>query len=104
MFGTVEGASPTAGAWITSSRTVDAAGRPIAGSIDNMLAEACHLTRNSDAGAWAGCAHRLGIHDVVTMHPADQFWTLQAWETAGFLALAATLTAAAFWWIHHRTP
>ena len=30
----------------------------------------------------------------------SHFWTLQAWETAGFLTLAATT----FWWIRHRTP
>ncbi|HMG43975.1 MAG TPA: ABC transporter permease subunit [Acidimicrobiales bacterium] len=104
MFGSVEGSASTAGAWITSGRTVDAAGNPVSGgSIDNMLAEACNLTRDSSDGAWDACAHHLGIHDVVTMHPASQFWTLQAWETAGFLALAATLAAATFWWIRHRT-
>jgi hypothetical protein len=104
MFGSVEGASSTPGAWIMSGRTVDAAGNTVVGdNVDKLLAEACNLTRYSSDGAWNDCAHRLGIHDIVTMHPASQFWTLQAWEAASFLTLATTLAAVSFWWIRHRT-
>jgi hypothetical protein len=67
-----------------------------------VLADACDLTRVSDPDDWARCADRIGLHDVVRMHPADQFWSLQAWETAGFLALAAVFTVATFWWLRHR--
>jgi hypothetical protein len=35
--------------------------------------------------------------------PGSRFWALQGWETAIFLALAAVLAAACFWWIRHRT-
>jgi hypothetical protein len=34
--------------------------------------------------------------------PADRYWTLQAVETAIFLALAGLLAAGTFWWLRER--
>src|SRR5262249_2308579 len=96
-----DGASATAGGWIVSSRTVDGAGHAVDG-IDRVLTEGCHLTRASTPDDVVRCAGRLGIHDVVRMHPAGQFWTLQAWESVSFLALAAALGLATFWYVRHR--
>jgi hypothetical protein len=34
--------------------------------------------------------------------PASHYWTLQAIESAIFLALAGLLAAASFWWLRRR--
>jgi ABC-type transport system involved in multi-copper enzyme maturation permease subunit len=92
------------GGWILSSHTVDAAGHVLdERQIDNLLVGACGLTRDSPREAWIECADRVGLHDVVKMHPASHFWPLQLWESAAFLALAASLVAASLWWVRHRT-
>jgi hypothetical protein len=99
-FGPREGVS----GWIVSSHTVDAAGRAIpGGQLDRLLADACSLGRDDPADAYAQCAHRLGIHDVASWHPASQFWSLQLAESAVFLVLAAVLAVACAWWLRHRT-
>jgi hypothetical protein len=104
LFGQRDGLSAGAGGWIMSTRTVDAAGHALSSAqIDRMLVDACHLTRDSSRAEWIRCADRLGLHDVVRMHPADQFWPLQGWEAASFLALAGVLAFICFWWIRHRT-
>ena len=49
-----------------------------------------------------GCFDRLaaaGYRQQVTYMPASRYWTLQAIETAIFLALAAALTGFCFWWV-----
>jgi hypothetical protein len=104
LFGEREGLlSPTYGGWIVSSRTVDAAGHTINPSqVDDTLARACTLTRDSPDSAFSACVQRLGIHDVVTMHPAGQFWRLQAWEALAFLALAAGVAGVCLWWVRRR--
>ena len=103
VFGSAETDSATKGAWILSSRQVDAAGHPITNGIDNMLASACHLTRASTTADFENCAHRLGIHDVARIVPANRFWALQAWEAAIFVALALGLASAAWWLLRRRT-
>jgi ABC-type transport system involved in multi-copper enzyme maturation permease subunit len=94
-FGSTDSTSPTSGAWILSSKTVDATGHAVS-SIDNTLADACALTRSSIQADFAACANKLGIRDIVTMHPANRFWALQTYETAIFVALALALAALCF--------
>lgn len=97
-------ADPSGGGWILSTTTVDGAGRTIPGSqVSDLLASACDLTRGSAERDFISCASQLGIHDVVRIHPADQFWPMQLWEATCFLVLAAGLTAMSFWWLNHRT-
>jgi hypothetical protein len=102
IFGQRENAS--GGGWIVSTTTVDGTGRAIPGSqLSDVLASACHLTRDSAEREFMSCADRLGIHDVVRMHPTDQFWPMQLLESTMFVALALGLTALCFWWLDHRT-
>jgi ABC-type transport system involved in multi-copper enzyme maturation permease subunit len=99
-FGPREGVN----GWVLSSHTVDAAGRTIGnGQIDRLLADACNLGRDDGSEAFARCAHRLGIHDVVTWHPDAHFWSLQLAESAAFLLFAGALALACVWWLRHRT-
>ena len=104
MFGPAADDPASAGAWVVSSKTVDGNGNVIpSGAADRILAEACDLTRTSSEAAYHQCADRLGLHDVVTAHPADQFWPMQMWESLAFCALGVALVAACFWWVQHRT-
>ncbi len=102
IFGVADG-SPTAGAWVLSSHMVDKAGHAITPqAIDRAMVRICGITRESTPAENMACVRRLGIRDVVHVHPADQFWPLQGWEALVFVALAAAVTAACFWWIRHR--
>ena len=104
LFGQREGSGVGSGGWIMSTHTVDAAGHPLdASQINQLLVGSCGATHQSSTTELGRCADRLGIQEIVRMHPASQFWTLQAWETGSFVALAAILAIASFWWIRHRT-
>jgi hypothetical protein len=102
-FGTAQGGVGHAG-WILSSRTVDARGRPLSAvQIEKLIRESCNVTRSTTAKGLSSCADRIGLRDAVTMHSAGQFWSLQLWEAAAFVAIAAVLMAASFWWLPHRS-
>jgi len=47
-------------------------------------------------------AHDEGYRQRLTYMPASHYWTLQAGETAIFLAFAGLLAASTFWWLRHR--
>jgi ABC-type transport system involved in multi-copper enzyme maturation permease subunit len=90
--------------WILSTTTVDGTGRTIPGSdVTNVLAHACHLTRESAEREFVRCADRLGVHDVMRMHPDSQFWAMQTWESISFVVLAAGVVALCYWWVARRT-
>ena len=91
----------TAGnAWVISRRTIGPDGHTLSGgAIDRLVRGSCHVTRTTSPGDLSRCAHRIGVRDVVTMHSADQFWTLQVWEAASFVALAAVLVGATLWYV-----
>ena len=44
----------------------------------------------------------LGLSEVLTIHPAGDFWAFQAIETAIFVALAVGLVLATIYWIRRR--
>ena len=91
------------GGWILSTRTVDAAGHTVSGAqIDRLVRESCNVGRATTTADLGRCADRIGLHDVVRMHPARQFWALQGWEAAIFVGFAVVLVAACFWWVRHR--
>lgn len=94
---------PGSGGWILSTRTVDASGQALDARQLDHIAASCGLTRGGDEGAVFRCIDRLGVHDIVTWHPASHFWPMQLAESAAFLAMAAAVAFACFWWLRHRT-
>lgn len=103
LFGPAEGRTAASGGWVLSSRTVDASGHAVSSNgVERLLQDGCSIVPETTAAEISRCAHTLGIQDVVRMHPASQFWGLQAAEAAAFVALAALLLAGCFWWLRHR--
>src|SRR5262245_17495831 len=59
--------------------------------------------RNDLHGDWIVASHASARGtELLTVHPADQFWTFQAIETAIFVALAVPLLAGAVYWVRRR--
>ena len=103
VFGQRDGNGATSGGWILSSKTVNATGHALTNSqIDQIVRRSCNVTTRTTTADLGRCADRLGLRDVVRMHPASQFWSLQALEAASFIILAAGLVLAAFWWIRRH--
>jgi ABC-type transport system involved in multi-copper enzyme maturation permease subunit len=106
-FGAQDGASALNG-WVLSSRTVDAAGQAVhdvyAGEFGSQMAQVCGITIDSGSteGERIECINRLGLTDVVRLHPDNHFWGLQVREAIIFTLLALTLAAVTFWWIQRR--
>jgi ABC-2 family transporter len=106
-FGVQDGPSALDG-WALSSHTVDAAGRPVhdvyAGEFGRQMARVCGITIDSGSteGERIGCINRLGLTDIVRLHPDSHFWGLQIRESVIFTLLALTLAAVSFWWISRR--
>ena len=101
LFG---GATTTVGqnAWVVSSRVVDRANHTVAIHRDSLRG-ACKLPEGEfSRDALRACAQRLGLHEILTVQPANRYWPFQTWETGIFAALALALTAFTFWWTRHR--
>jgi hypothetical protein len=75
------------GSWTISNDLVDPAGHLVTGRVG--IPDACASAANRPAVQ--ACFDRLGFHNVVSYHPASQYWRYQWTETALFLALAAAL-------------
>ncbi|HET9611062.1 MAG TPA: hypothetical protein VFP06_15745 [Acidimicrobiales bacterium] len=92
--------------WVLSTQTLDSAGQVLSsgGTIrDDAAATLCGLPTASPTKAQLdACGESLGLHDVVTMFPADRFWTLQAAEAAIFVVLTGAVGAFCFWWVRQR--
>jgi hypothetical protein len=98
------------GAWIISNATVDPAGRVLkdlpswfgkCAPEEIFSLPSAPVTREESAACFARIA-REGYSQRITFQPASRYWTLQAIETAIFLALTALLTAGSFWWLRNR--
>jgi hypothetical protein len=97
------GSAVGARAWILSSQTVDRTGRAISSSkVDRVVRASCHLVRSTTGKDLTRCLTRLGVRDLVTMHPASQFWALQGVETACFLGFTALLAGLCFVWVRRH--
>lgn len=97
--------APPAGAWVLSNVTVDSSGRavqPPSWLIDCALPPG---SGDEPPAAWQHCFTELadqGYRQRVTYQPAGHFWSLQAAETAIYLALSALLAGLCIRWTHHR--
>jgi ABC-2 family transporter protein len=106
------------GAWVLSSRTVDASGRAVTTIPSNSslspTSGPCAPPTEPPASARAGdgpgeelapClaeVKRLGYRQQVTYQPSSRFWSLQLYETGIYSALALGLAGFCFWWLRHR--
>ena len=91
------------GAWMIANETVGPKGETaipgfVAGCVGpdpegrGPLADAACFQRLAD----------LGYRQRVVFQPASRYWTLQAIELAGFLALSGALFALTFFWVRRR--
>jgi hypothetical protein len=102
VFG--RGASPTvaSNAWVVAARVVDAGGRSIQVR-RGLLRDTCHIPEGQfGRDSLRVCAQRLGIHEVLTVQPANRYWSFQIWEGALFVALGVALVIASFVWVRRR--
>jgi hypothetical protein len=82
------------GAWILSTRTVDAAGR----TVDSMAVSPIGpCSPGPDRDACFAEMRDLGYGLEVTYQPADRFWRLQLIETGIYTVLALGLATATLW-------
>jgi hypothetical protein len=89
-------------AWVVSSRVVDRSNHTVALHRDS-LRSVCGLPEGEfSRDALRTCAQRLGLHEILTVQPANRYWPFQAWETAIFAVLTVVLIAFSFWWTRHR--
>jgi hypothetical protein len=82
--------------WVASCVPMGEAGPP-PGSVPRPPRKAGRFDEN--------CFTRLateGYRQRVIYHAAGRYWTLQALETAIFLALAGLLAGGTFWWVRRR--
>ncbi len=80
------------GAWIVSSRAVDAAGHPV-----STAPSACTQAVVSGASSSGlDCLTSHGIRIAVTYQPASRYWAFQWTETAIYLAVALALAGYCF--------
>jgi hypothetical protein len=58
--------------------------------------------RNDLNGDWIVASHAGTNTEILTVHPAHQFWAFQAIETGIFAALAITLLVSSIYWVRRR--
>ncbi len=88
------------GAWILANETLDAEGR-VVDLLPNWVIQ-CGPRSGPGSSGDPTCFERLaaeGYQQRVTYQPASRYWALQAYELAGFTALALALFGFCFWWI-----
>jgi hypothetical protein len=94
------------GAWVRSSRTIDAAGTTVTtypAWLDGCLGPGG--PRGPKTPAMEACFERLaaeGYRQLFEYLPANRYWTLQWLQTGVLLSLALLLSGFCFWWIRHR--
>jgi hypothetical protein len=94
------------GAWILSSRTVDASGNPVDAVDVSRFSQPCDPRPGDPEPAehaqdprqcFFAEASELGYRQEVTYQPASRFWPIQGIETGLYLALALGLAALSLW-------
>jgi hypothetical protein len=77
------------GAWVVSTRTVDAAGRPFTGPAPQSCVDITGSPEQCD-----DAINGLRLRQVAEYQPAGRFWEMQRDETGGYLLLALALAGA----------
>jgi hypothetical protein len=102
-------ASDEPGAWMIANQTIDRAGRAqselpswVARCVPGHAAGLGAPFGPEESAACFKHLHDEGYRQRLTFMPASHYWTLQAIESAIFLALAGLLAAGSFWWLRHR--
>ncbi|MBC6457916.1 ABC transporter permease subunit [Actinomadura sp. HBU206391] len=104
------------GAWVLSSRIVDASGKTVAGGIIPVSTSSGPCAprpagqepepRPGQSGhPMLPCLvelGRLGYRQQLTYHASSRFWTFQWYETAIYTALSLGLSGFCFWWLRRR--
>ncbi|HEV2779418.1 MAG TPA: ABC transporter permease [Actinophytocola sp.] len=96
--------APDPGAWLLSSRTVDASGNTVAEIPVSTTSGPC-APSGRPQDSIARCLdelNRLGYRQQLTYHAPSRFWPLQWIEAGVYLALAAALAGFSFWWLRRR--
>jgi len=84
------------GAWIYSSRAVNAAGQPV-----SIMPAACAHPPNGDS---MPCMASHGFAVAVTYQPTSRYWPIQWTETGIYLGLAVILAGFCYWRLGRRLP
>jgi hypothetical protein len=95
---------PDMGAWVLSSRTVDASGHAVDTIPLSTSSGPCAPSGPFEQGISACLAEisRLGYRQQVTYQPSSRFWPFQWYETGINTALALGLVGFCFWRIRRR--
>jgi hypothetical protein len=95
------------GDWVTRAGVYSAQGEPLSGGAFGNYAQAvCPVPPTAAGGADTvdPCVSQFGAgaYNLELFQPADRFWTLQAIETALFVAVAVLLLLASVHWVRRR--
>jgi hypothetical protein len=103
------------GNWVVASNTLTTSGRPVSQASFPVGCPHPHVRgqglRLSPAGFIKGtnsCTlhtiypYMATVREHLTYQPASRYWAFQGIETGIFLALAAALAVACFWWLRRR--
>jgi len=96
------------GDWVTKAGVYSAQGEPLSGGAFGNYSQAiCPAPPPTTAGGTDTvdpCVSQFGAgsYNLELYQPADRFWTLQAIETALFVALAVLLLLASVHWVRRR--
>ncbi len=100
------------GAWVLSTKMLDASGKQIGQNDSINLDDFVGRCPNIQSGATDSlpnpgdvkrCLNDLGAHTVFRYHPADRFWTFQLIESALLLGLAGVAIAVGVTTLNRRT-
>jgi hypothetical protein len=95
---------PATGAWVLSSRTVDASGHAVDTIPLSTSSGPCAPSGPPEQGISACLAEisRLGYRQQVTYQPSSRFWPFQCYETGIYTAVALGLAGFCFCRIRRR--
>jgi ABC-2 family transporter protein len=95
------------GDWVITAGVYNAQGEPVSGGAFGNYSQAICGPPPTSAGAASTvdpCVSEFGAgaYNLELFQPADRFWTLQAIETALFVAVAVLLLLASVHWVRRR--